>query len=41
MTGKQRRIRGYLEAQGAKLSPAAIVEKLRPPQSGQAEQTEP
>jgi hypothetical protein len=40
MTGKQRRIRGYLEAQ-AKLSPAAIVEKLRPPQSGQAEQTEP
>lgn len=29
MTDEQKRIRGYLEAQGAKLSPAAIVEKVR------------
>jgi uncharacterized damage-inducible protein DinB len=29
MTDEQKRIRGYLEAQGAKLPPAAIVEKVR------------
>jgi len=29
MTDEQKRIRGYLEAQGAKLSPGAIVEKVR------------
>jgi uncharacterized damage-inducible protein DinB len=29
MTDEQKRIRGYLEAQGAKLSPAQIVEKVR------------
>jgi hypothetical protein len=29
MTGEQQRIRSYLAAQGAKLSPAAIVEKVR------------
>jgi uncharacterized damage-inducible protein DinB len=29
MTDEQKRIRGYLEAQGAKLAPAAIVEKVR------------
>src|SRR5262249_62083064 len=29
MTDEQKRIRGYLEAQGAKLSPPAIVEKVR------------
>src|SRR5207249_12036834 len=29
MTDEQKRIRGYLEAQGAKLPPSAIVEKVR------------
>jgi uncharacterized damage-inducible protein DinB len=29
MTDEQKRIRGYLEAQGAKLTPALIVEKVR------------
>src|SRR5262249_28910990 len=29
MSDEQKRIRGYLEAQGAKLTPAAIVEKVR------------
>ena len=29
MTDEMKRIRGYLEAQGAKLSPAQIVEKVR------------
>jgi hypothetical protein len=29
MRDERRRIRGDLEAQGAKLSPAAIVEKIR------------
>jgi uncharacterized damage-inducible protein DinB len=29
MTDEQKRIRGYLEAQGAKLTPAAIVDKVR------------
>ena len=29
MTDEQKRIRGYLEAQSAKLTPAAIVEKVR------------
>ena len=29
MTDEQKRIRGYLEAQGAKLTPTAIVEKVR------------
>lgn len=29
MTDEQRRIRGYLEAQGAKLSPAAVIDKVR------------
>ena len=29
MTDEQKRIRGYLESQGAKLSPPAIVEKIR------------
>jgi hypothetical protein len=29
MTEEEARIRGYLEAQGAKLSPAAIIEKVR------------
>ena len=29
MTDEQQRIRGYLEAQGAKLAPPAIVEKVR------------
>lgn len=29
MTDEQKRIRGYLEAQGAKLPPLAIVEKVR------------
>ena len=29
LTDEQKRIRGYLEAQGAKLTPAAIVEKVR------------
>src|SRR5580765_996173 len=29
MTDEQKRIRGYLEAQGAKLAPPAIVEKIR------------
>jgi uncharacterized damage-inducible protein DinB len=29
MTDEQKRIRGYLEAQGARLSPGAIVEKVR------------
>ena len=29
MTDEQKRIRGYLEAQGAKLTPVAIVEKVR------------
>ena len=29
MTDEQKRIRSYLEAQGAKLTPAAIVEKVR------------
>ena len=29
MTDEQKRIRGYLEAQGAKLAPPAIVEKVR------------
>ena len=29
MDEEQARIRGYLVAQGAKLSPAAIVEKVR------------
>jgi uncharacterized damage-inducible protein DinB len=29
MTDEQKRIRGYLEAQGAKLTPTAIVDKVR------------
>ena len=29
MTDEEKRIRSYLEAQGAKLSPAAIIEKVR------------
>ena len=29
MTGEQLRIRGYLQAQGAKLSPAELVERVR------------
>ena len=29
MTNEEKRIRSYLEAQGAKLSPAAIIEKVR------------
>jgi len=29
MTDEQKRVRGYLEAQGAKLTPGAIVEKVR------------
>ena len=29
MTDEERRIRGYLQAQGAKLSPAEVVEKVR------------
>ena len=29
MTDEQARIRSYLEAQGAKLSPAAIIDKVR------------
>ena len=29
MTDEQKRIRGYLQAQGAKLSPAEVVEKVR------------
>jgi uncharacterized damage-inducible protein DinB len=29
MTDEQKRIRGYLEAQGAKLPPTAIIEKVR------------
>ena len=29
MTDEQKRVRGYLEAQGAKLMPAAIVDKVR------------
>ncbi len=29
MTDEQKRIRGYLEAQGAKLAPSAIVDKVR------------
>ena len=29
MTDEQQRIRGYLVAQGAKLTPAEIVEKVR------------
>jgi len=29
MTDEQKRIRGYLESQGAKLAPPAIVEKIR------------
>src|SRR6266705_2568254 len=29
MTDEEARIRSYLEAQGAKLSPAAIIEKVR------------
>ena len=29
MTDEQLRIRGYLEAQGAKLAPAAVIEKIQ------------
>src|SRR5262245_9848026 len=29
MTDEQRRIRGYLQAQGAKLSPGQVIEKVR------------